>query len=247
MPVLFLEAYVTAVAVLLTTIVVSFFATSAPAAGLAPGRVPRMLFPVGALLALWFAGMAALVQIVDMGAGIVPGGPPWLALAFIGGGLALFALGQFSAPHRAVIGQMGQHHFMGLQSLRVVGGIFVIGMFYGQVPALFAIPAGLGDVAAGIMGWRAMRAVNRGDADARRKVVQANWVGLGDFGVALATGLMTADTVFQVVAHDSPNIVGQYPLILIPTFIVPVFLAAHFFSLQRLRQDQSKLNEAQNA
>ena len=98
-PVLFLEAYVTAVAVLLTTIVVSFFATSAPAAGLAPGRVPRMLFPVGALLALWFAGMAALVQIVDMGAGIVPGGPPWLALAFIGGGLALFALGQFSAPH----------------------------------------------------------------------------------------------------------------------------------------------------
>ncbi|WP_152544596.1 hypothetical protein [Actibacterium mucosum] len=244
---LFLEFYVMGVGVLLATTVVAFFATNAQTAGIDPPRIPRMLFAAGALLAVWFAGMTILVQVVDMGASVVPGGPPRLGLVFIGGGLLLFWLGLTSTLHRLVIDKMGQSYFMGIQTFRVAGGIFVIGMFYGQIPALFAIPAGLGDIAAGLMGWRAMKAVNRGDADARRKVVQANWVGLSDFAIALATGLMTADTVFQVVAHDSPNIVGQYPLILIPTFLVPVFLSAHFFSIRLLRQTNSKSSEPSHA
>lgn len=50
---------------------------------------------------------------------------------------------------------------------RIMGGLFLIGWIAGDIPALFALPAGLGDILAGIAGWQASRALAKGEPNAR--------------------------------------------------------------------------------
>jgi len=80
------------------------------------------------------------------------------------------------------------------------------------------------------------RAVVRKAPDARRKVIAANVVGITDFAIALGTGLVTSDTVYRIYAEGAPNLVGEAPMVMIPAFFVPMFLAAHLLSVRKLMQ-----------
>lgn len=117
-----------------------------------------------------------------------------------------------------------------------MGWIFVLGWLLGAIPWQFALPAGLGDIWAGVASYRAMRAVNRGDEDADRKVLRANIIGLGDFAVAVATGLITSEGFLHLLSKEAPNIINAWPLGLFPAFFVPIFIAFHLVSLGKLRQ-----------
>lgn len=241
MPDAFLQAYIHTVTIAFTTALVAILAIHAPRAtaqGLSPRLVPWTLGGTGLLLGLWYAFAAWLAGRGIMGTGLFGDGPPLIGVFVVVGAALLFALGRLVAPARALIDRIGQNYLMGLQGFRILGGIFLVGWATGQVPALFAIPAGLGDILAGILGLQAMRAVNRGATDARRKVLVANLWGIADFAIAVGTGLVTSDTAYQLVAHDAPNIVGFYPLVMIPALLVPIFLALHFFSLQKLARDR---------
>lgn len=235
----FLLAYINVGFVLVLGTAIALFAIHAAGAvgnGIERKQVPRLLLGFTGTMALWYALATHLAQLNIMGFGLFPGSPPLIGFFFIGGALFLFALGTQIKSARQVIDRMGQEYFLGFQSFRLLGGIFVIGGFTGQIPWIFAIPAGLGDMWAGYMGYRAMKAVNTQDPDAIKKVKQANWVGLVDFGIALLTGLITSETVYQLTAHNAPNIVGAYPLVLIPSILVPLFAAAHLFSIRALRR-----------
>ncbi|MFT7595215.1 MAG: hypothetical protein ACI8R4_002543 [Paracoccaceae bacterium] len=239
-------AYINTMTILVLGTALALVAVNAAGAvghGLTVRQVPRLLGGMALLLGLWAALATYVAQLGVMGQAPFAFAPPWVGWFFVGGAVLLFALGRLASPARVVIDRMGQNYFMGIQSFRMLGGVFLLGWAVGDIPWIFALPAGFGDIWAGIAGYRAMQAVNRGDPKARRLVVQANVIGTVDFTVALITGLITSETVYQLMAHDAPNIVGAYPLVMIPALLVPVFLAAHFFSIQRLMRNPARTGD----
>ena len=121
---------------------------------------------------------------------------------------------------------------------RVMGGVFLIGWIAGGIPAEFAIPAGLGDIWAGIAGYQASRALATNAPNAHRLLARANVIGIADFVVAVGTGIMTSEGFLHILSKDAPNIVNDYPLALFPAYFVPIFLGFHLIAISRMRAEQ---------
>ena len=51
---------------------------------------------------------------------------------------------------RGAIARVPLHWLVGVQVYRIVGGVFLIALAQGDVPAEFALPAGIGDVLVGL-------------------------------------------------------------------------------------------------
>ena len=120
-----------------------------------------------------------------------------------------------------------------MQMLRVMGGVFVLLWADGAIPWEFALPAGLGDVAVGLIAMIALNRLRTGSATAVAWVRRTNIAGLADFAVALGTGFLSAPGAIQLLALDRPNdLIGLYPLVLIPVFAVPVFIGVHILSIR---------------
>jgi cytochrome bd-type quinol oxidase subunit 2 len=70
-----------------------------------------------------------------------------------------------------------------------------------------------------------------------RTVLRWNLLGIADLVVAVSTGFLTAPSPFQMFAFDRPNqLITMFPLVLIPTFLVPLAILLHFVSLIQLRR-----------
>ena len=54
----------------------------------------------------------------------------------------------------------------------------------------------------------------------------------------MTTGFLTSPSAFQLFAFDLPNVlISQFPLVLIPVFLVPLSVLLHLASLTKLRRD----------
>ncbi len=73
------------------------------------------------------------------------------------------------------------------QTARVIGGFFIIGAAMGEVPMLFAVIAGTGDILVGIVAARAAKAMKAGDP--LRPAFLHTALGLADFAVAIGTAI----------------------------------------------------------
>ena len=63
-----------------------------------------------------------------------------------------------------------------------------------------------------------------------------NLFGLADLVVAVTAGFLTSPSPFQLFAFDLPSeLVSQFPLVLVPVFLVPVSVLLHLASLTKLR------------
>jgi hypothetical protein len=152
-------------------------------------------------------------------------------------GCALLAI----APARRAIDRVPLQWLVGVQFYRVVGGLFLVAWLQGDMPAVFALPAGIGDVLVGIAAPLVAVALAR-DGIARTWPRVMTWCVLGilDLGVAITCGFLTAPSAFQQLALDSPNAaITSYPFVLIPTFAVPASIILHVYVLSRIvRQPQ---------
>jgi hypothetical protein len=120
-------------------------------------------------------------------------------------------------------------------TFRVVGVAFLIAMALDQLPAVFALPAGLGDIAVGIAAPFAAARFLRGDG--RPALLWFNIVGLADLVLAVSIGFLAGQGPAQVL-HVTPSTLAltTLPLALIPTTAVPLAVALHVTSLGRLRR-----------
>lgn len=153
-------------------------------------------------------------------------------------GCALLAL----APARRAIGRLPLHWLVGAQAYRVAGGLFLIAWLQDDIPAEFALPAGIGDVLVGIAApFVALSLARHGVDRAWPKVVAWCTLGIADLVIAVTCGFLTAPSAFQQLALDNPNAaITSYPLVLIPAFAVPASIVLHVFVLARvLRQPQA--------
>jgi hypothetical protein len=167
-----------------------------------------------------------------------PGGRiPLLPLAIfvpqIVGFLALRGEGRI----RAAIDAIPPAWLVGLQAYRVLGGNFVVLWSLGALPGVFALPAGLGDMAVGILALPAAIAVASGTQSGRAAAVAWNLLGIADLASAVTLGVLTVPGPLQALAADHPNLLaGLYPTVLTPAFAVPLSLILHGLSLRQLRR-----------
>ncbi|MBV8929067.1 MAG: hypothetical protein JO152_08085, partial [Mycobacteriaceae bacterium] len=120
------------------------------------------------------------------------------------------------------------------QLFRPVGLAFLAAMVLGQLPAVFALPAGIGDIAIGIEAGFVARNLRRGNVG--RSALWLNILGLADLIVALAVGVAAAPGPTQVLGgSQSTEAISLLPLVLIPTTVVPLAAALHLLSLRKLR------------
>ena len=235
-----MESYVHFFVILLPAGVIGLLAAGAAGAGLSRAETGRAAVLAAAFLSVWGALALYLAPRNLLLPPPVFGDPPYVLMLMLGGAATLWALGRLTTPGRRITDGVDPSLLIGFQIPRVMGFVFLIGWAMGEIPWQFALPAGLGDIWAGIAGYQAMRAVQRGDADADRQVWRANLIGLGDFVVAVSTGLITSEGFLHLLAHDAPNIINHYPLALFPGFFVGIFIGVHLISLSRLRAGRAQ-------
>ncbi len=142
-----------------------------------------------------------------------------------------------------IIDAVPQHWLVGVQLYRALGVIFLILYAAGKMPGLFAWPAGLGDVLAGVFAPVVAIAYLRGPRENADLVSAWNLFGIADLVVAVTAGFLTSPSPFQLFAFDLPNeLVSRFPLVLVPVFLVPLSVLLHLASLAKLRRSALRDN-----
>lgn len=120
----------------------------------------------------------------------------------------------------------------GVQAYRIIGSSFLVAMALGELPAAFAWPAGLGDVAVGIGALFVLRRLTKNPqwTQSRRYLV-FHLLGLADFVLAVGAGSI----VRILAANGEMERMSQAPLVLIPGFLVPLFAILHIIALMQRR------------
>jgi len=191
---------------------------------------------VGAVLLLW------LVLVLILGADdTFSGGPGALPLAILAGFLtpilvfliALWTVG----PFRDFVLSIDLPVMAGIQAWRFAGLGFIALYAYGVLPGLFAWPAGLGDMAIGITAPLVIYALRRRPTFAASRLFWVwNLFGMLDLVNAITLGGLSAVLGIGISAEITAFPMGEMPLVLIPAFLVPLFLMLHLASLLQARR-----------
>jgi len=233
---LFFLGYIHFFAVLLPALTLAIVALGAVRAGVTGVRLGFALLLPGVVLGVWFAVAMRLSEVNVYNVPATLGDPPFVLMFLFGGAALLWAMARLTGTGRKISDTVDLGHLAAFQIPRVMGAVFLVGWVAGVIPWQFALPAGLGDIWAGIAAYQAWSAVHNNASDARRKLVIANVVGVGDFVIAVLTGILTSEGFAHVWAQETPNIINQHPLAMFPAFFVPLFLAFHLVLISRLRQ-----------
>ena len=159
---------------------------------------------------------------------------PRIVFLFIPIILGVLAL-NFSKNFRRTIDAILPVWIIGIQFYRILGTLFLVLYAQGLLPKAFALPVGIGDIAVGVTAPLVAYLYFVKHPWAHGLAIIWNVFGIGDLVVAVTTGFLSSPGPFQRLAFDSPNVlVGQFPLILIPIFAVPLSILFHVFSLKVL-------------
>jgi hypothetical protein len=155
--------------------------------------------------------------------------PPRIPMA-LGATLLVGYLLLLSTTFRRIVAAVPQHWLIGIQTFRVLGSVFLVRYFMGQLPGLFALPAGIGDVATGLLAPFVAYAWYRGKPYARTAAIAWNLFGMADMVSAVVLGTLTNGGAGGIV----------FPIVLIPVFAVPRALLIHSYSLMGLLRKTSQ-------
>jgi hypothetical protein len=155
---------------------------------------------------------------------------PWFPVAVTGYLGLLLALRRIPVVARALTAPGMVSRLELPHAPRVVGVAFLLYLALGHLPALFALPAGLGDIASGIAAPLVARRLTQGMG--RRAALWFNAFGMTDLVVAMTLGALTGFQLLNVTPSSAP--ISALPLALIPTATVPLFLVLHITAVSAL-------------
>ena len=137
-----------------------------------------------------------------------------------------------------------QPSVVAVHGLRIIqGSVFVVMVPLGVLPAIFALPAGLGDVLVGLGALAAVRWINSGRWG---RVAWWNLFGLFDLATATVLGLLTVPGLHLLQTSPSSALLLASPLTIIPTFCVPIYVLLHLVSLRFLVASRSAAQPSLN-
>ena len=137
---------------------------------------------------------------------------------------------------------------VGIQVYRILGGMFLVYWIRDAIPGAFALPAGIGDVATGLLALPAAVWVASGSPKGNGIGIRWNVLGLVDFSIAIATGFLTSPGPGHLLALDHPNtLIATFPTAMVPAFAVPFSILLHALSLRQLKRAQETKTTARHA
>ena len=190
-------------------------------------------------LALWFG---VVFLLASQGAFVgKPGSPPLPLFLGFAIPLAVFLAAYFGwSGFRAFILGADLRLVAAMQAWRWAGLGFLSLYAHGILPWLFALPAGLGDMAIGVSApWILLGLIRRPSFAASRRYVIWNILGITDFVVALSMGTLCSGAfpgIIALIGNVTTSPMTRLPLVLIPTFMVPFFTMLHLTALFQTRQ-----------
>lgn len=187
----------------------------------------RPLTPAVLVVGGWF-GLALVAGAAGVFASPAGTLPVAIALAAAVPALVVIGLLVGSAGFRGWVGELDLRFLTMLQTWRVAGLAFLALWAVGELPAGFALPAGLGDVAVGLTAPLVAVYVVGAGRWARRTYIGWTAFGIADLLVAVALGATAASGVEEMTS---------LPMSLVPTFGVPLTLALHAISLVNMAQN----------
>lgn len=151
-----------------------------------------------------------------------------------------------SGALRRTVDAIPPQTLIAVQIYRVIGGLFIVAWALGRMPAIFALPAGIGDllvgfaaplVAAVVAGAGGGDDAGAGGMAARSRRIAVAWniAGIVDLVVAVAMGASTSPSAIYspLLGHANP-LITRLPFVLIPVFLVPLSILLHLATLRRL-------------
>jgi hypothetical protein len=214
----------------MTTIILPQSANSQPY-----GRAGVRL-AVAAALGLWFLLILALGA---AGAFVGPPGTPPLPIAL---GVAtplvvFFALLRLWQPFREYVLSIDLRLVAGIQAWRLAGLGFLSLYAHNVLPAVFALPAGLGDMAIGVTApWMMLALIRQPGFAASGTYIRWNVLGILDLVIAVSIGTVSTLLATGAPGEISTAPMATLPLLLIPAFLVPLFLMLHTAALMQSRR-----------
>lgn len=191
--------------------------------------LPRRARAAGAA----FIGAWLVITVAVAGTGLYTT-EPWLGIGVV----APVVLGLLALRIPAIAERLADARaasvLAAIQVLRLVGGVFLVLLAIDQLPPGFAVPAGVGDVLVGVLAPVVAYALWR-RPDRRALGIVFNTLGLIDLIVAIPLGMFHAPGRLQLIVTDPTTaMLGELPMALIPTFVVPLAFVLHVASLQAL-------------
>jgi hypothetical protein len=190
---------------------------------------------VGVSMALWL-GVVFLLGAKGAFVG-APGTPPLPIFFGFAIPLAVFFAAYFGwGRFRAFVLGADLRLVAAIQGWRWAGLGFLSLYAHHILPALFAFPAGLGDMAIGFTApWIVLGLIRQPAFAASKRFVIWNVLGILDLVVAVSLGTICSGFIHGLTGNVTTGPMAQLPLVLVPTYLVPFFLMLHFTALAQAR------------
>src|SRR5258708_4026086 len=187
-------------------------------------------------LALWLG----LVFLLAARGGFVasPDSPPLPIFLGVAVPLAVFFAAYFGwGAFRAFVLSADLRLVSAIQAWRWAGLGFLSLYAHGVLPGLFAFPAGLGDMAIGVTApWILLGLVRDSSFVTKRRFVIWNIMGILDLVVAVSMGTICSGFLPGITGNVTTSGMAQLPLVLIPGYMVPLFIMLHLTALFQARR-----------
>ena len=192
----------------------------------ARARQSRWIIGSAAVAALWLVGVFLLGAANVFRNEVQPTRIPIALVATLLLGYLLL----LSPTFRRIVAAVPQHWLIGIQTFRILGGVFLVRYFAGELPGVFALPAGIGDVTTGLLAPFVAYAWYSGKPYARSAAIAWNLFGMADLVNAVVLGALTNGGAGGIV----------FPIVLIPVYGVPRVFLIHSYSLIGLLRKTSQ-------
>lgn len=191
---------------------------------------------VAVVLAIWLA----LVLLLGAGGAFVtpPGAVPLPIAIGVAAPLIVFLVAFWvSSAFRAFVMASDLPLVTAVQAWRFAGSSFLALYAHGVLPGVFIWPAGLGDMAIGLTApWVALALIRRPGFPPSRLFVVWNLLGILDLVVAVSIAALNASLAAGAAGEVTIAPIAQMPLVLIPAYLVPLFVILHLAALFQARR-----------
>jgi hypothetical protein len=191
---------------------------------------------VTVVLGVW---LVLVIVLGADGAFVAPPKMPPLAfgVAVVGPVVLFFAWLWLSKSFREFVVSLDLRLIAAIQAWRWAGLGFLPLYTYKVLPGVFALTAGLGDMAVGVVApWIVLALVRRPGFAASASFIRWNLLGILDLVVAVSLGTLSSLFATGAAGEVTSAPMETLPLLLIPAFLVPLFLMLHTAALMQSRQ-----------
>ncbi|MEM7378567.1 MAG: hypothetical protein AAF460_13810 [Pseudomonadota bacterium] len=197
------------------------------------GASPRRGLALGGVFLVWGAVMT-WVCLAQVPQAFGPAGALIVPLCWLAPSVLLWRCQDW-----VLADPLSQRWLVGLQVWRVIGGVFLIEHGRENIPAVFAFPAGIGDLAVGVLALAVLLLYRRRAQLPHTALVLVLVAGVADFVSAFFFGYFSSAGPAQLFFPEIRNNTLLYPTGLIPLFLVPYAIFFHTLSWLSLRRETS--------